>query len=290
MLQTASFPQPVSLWGTPNYPFYFEVFGETRPLIDVKYSEVLPAGSVEEMPKNVTSVPIYQYWWTIGHSEDFVLAETFPYLVSQSLEESALAATVSLYFPSSGGWRIKELLPTVRYLKPVHEQIHMWQKVGEVWSSIAPLLAGAATLPLKMDPLTAIPMALLPSIAKLHVNTVPPVEGYEWSVDKISRQLNYGLMQGVRWNIPKKMFRELAGRLTGSLALSFIPSQPQYTKEDVEKPPVYLPRPILAQTVLHTSPDPQKHWYLPAYNEFVKLFIEPFPDDIIPPAHSSAQP
>jgi hypothetical protein len=34
-------------------------------------------------------------------------------------------------------------------------------------------------------------------------------------------------MQGVMWSIPRTMFENLGGRLTGSLAVSFIPSKKQ---------------------------------------------------------------
>jgi len=32
-----------------------------------------------------------------------------------------------------------------------------------------------------------------------------------------------GVMQGVVWTLPKSMFAELGGRLTGGLAVSFLP-------------------------------------------------------------------
>jgi hypothetical protein len=190
-------------------------------------------------------------------------------------DEQAFDINVSLYFPLSGGWRIKELLPTIRDLKPFHKQLSSWQGAGKIWSDIAPLFTGLATLPLRANPLTAIPLALLPSFSKLHINTVQPDEGFNWSVDKVScRSTEYGLMQGVKWNIPKKMFHELGRRLTGSLAVCFIPSQVQHSAEDILRKEEYLSRPILAQAVL--NPSHQSPFYLPSSSEFVELYIAPY--------------
>ena len=277
MLQTAIYPPELpQKWDTDKYPFYLELFGETQPLIDVNYAEVLPAGSADEIPQNVTSVPIYQYWWTLGHAEDLHAAEdsALMHLFSHEQDESATSVIVSLYFPISGGWRIKELLPTVRDLKPFHEQLSMWQEAGKIWNDIAPLFTGVATLPLRViNPLTMIPLALLPSFSKLHINTVQPHKDFAWSVDKVSCQSKYGLMQGVKWNIPKKMFQKLGGRLTGSLAVCFIPSQVQRSIEDIQGKEVYLTQPILAHAVLNRS---HHHpIYLPSQSEFVELHIAP---------------
>jgi len=280
MLQTASYPPELpEKWDTEKYPFYLELFGETQPLIDVKYAEVLPAGSADEVPQNVASVPIYQYWWTIGHAEDLYVAEDSPLQRLFSHEqsghdESAIGLTVSLYFPVSGGWRIKELLPTLRDLKPFHEQLSMWQEASHIWNDVAPILTGVAALPARMiNPLASIPLALLPSFSKLHINTVQPDKD-AWSVDKVSCQSQYGLMQGVRWHIPKKLFHKLSGRLTGSLAVCFIPSQVQHSMEDIQRKEVFLSKPLLVRAVLnqsHHSP-----FYLPSKSEFVELHIAPY--------------
>ena len=278
MLQTASYPPELpEKWDTETHPFYLELFGETQPLIDAKYAEVLPAGSVDEIPQNITSVPVYQYWWTIGHAADVHVAEdpALMHLFSHEQDESATCVTVSLYFPTSGGWRIKELLPTVRDLKPFHEQLNMWQEASKIWNDISPLLTGVATLPLRtINPLTAIPLALLPSFSKLHINTVQPHKDFAWSVDKVSCRSKYGLMQGVKWNIPKKMFHKLGGRLTGSLAVCFIPSQMQHSMEDIQRKAVFLSQPILAQAIL--NPSHHRPIYLPSQSDFVELYIAPY--------------
>ncbi|HYK86798.1 MAG TPA: hypothetical protein VEV19_15620 [Ktedonobacteraceae bacterium] len=298
MLQTVSYPFELpELWDTEKCPFYLELFGETSPLIDMNYAKVLPAGSAEAIPQNVESVPIYQYWWTIGHVEDLPIVEDSLLKQSFSHEHDDAFATVSMYFPISGGWRIKELLPTIRDLKPFHKQLHMWHEAGKVWNEVAPLFTGLATLPLQtINPLASIPLALLPSFSKLHINTIESDKEFTWSVDKISCRSQYGLMQGVRWNISKKMFCKLGGRLTGSLAVCFIPSQIQHHKV-IDEEAEFQSKPILARAVLnlshdapiHLPPKSDAHFYqlskhdapisLPGPYDFIELNIKPHPPE-----------
>jgi hypothetical protein len=68
---------------------------------------------------------------------------------------------------------------------------------------------------------------LLSAVSKLQVGSVPQaVKGFDWYVEKVTvpPSAHHGVMQGVVWAIPKDMFALLGGRLTGSLALSFIPA------------------------------------------------------------------
>lgn len=74
----------------------------------------------------------------------------------------------------------------------------------------------------------------LNALAQLKLNSIPPDGGYEWSVGKVTfghddeqHQDRSGVMQGVVWKLPAKMFTDLGGRLTGSLAVSYIPCQLQ---------------------------------------------------------------
>jgi hypothetical protein len=74
-------------------------------------------------------------------------------------------------------------------------------------------------------------------------------------------------MQRVVWAIAKEMFELLGGRLTGSLAVSFIsaaapgdePWQPQ-------------PLPLLAHAAVYA--DGETSW-VPEQNQFVELFLSP---------------
>ena len=93
---------------------------------------------------------------------------------------------------------------------------------------------------------------LLDVIAKLKVTSVPPMDGYEWSVQKVGQHVQgEGLLHGIKWTIPKKLFIEFGSRLTGSIALNIIPSIPQPSSEQC-----YRPRrlPIRARAVMKLHP------------------------------------
>jgi hypothetical protein len=69
-IESASFPDDLSEWdGKEAAPYYFEVFGETTPLLDLSYAEVVPAGAATDAAaQSAESAPVYEYWWTIGHN------------------------------------------------------------------------------------------------------------------------------------------------------------------------------------------------------------------------------
>ena len=48
---------------------YLEVYGETQPQLDEAYGQVLPPSSDDRQTGvPAASGPIYEYWWTLGHS------------------------------------------------------------------------------------------------------------------------------------------------------------------------------------------------------------------------------
>jgi len=77
----------------------------------------------------------------------------------------------------------------------------------------------------------------------------------------------HGVMQGVVWAIPKEMFELLGGRLTGSLALSFIPAAAAGQSSWAARP-----LPMLAHAAVYA--DGQTSW-VPAQNRFVELPLAP---------------
>ena len=76
-----------------------------------------------------------------------------------------------------------------------------------------------------------------------------------------------GVMQGVVWELPKAMFTELGGRLTGSLAVSFIPCHPPGADN-----PGVQPRDLLAHAVVY---GPGDEVWGPAQRELVHLTLTP---------------
>jgi hypothetical protein len=80
----------------------------------------------------------------------------------------------------------------------------------------------------------------LATLSKLQFGSVPTGKGgYDWYVEKVSTGYSKarGVMQGVMWILPWDMFEDLGSRITGSLAVSFVPNRRQDIDEEwVPKP------------------------------------------------------
>ena len=269
MIEEVSYPPDLATWKPNVHPFfYLELFGETSPQLDMKYAEVLPAGPIDGQESTVTAIPIYQYWWTIGHSEEV-------HDMCSQLPDPA--AYVYLYFPLSGGWRIKELVATVKYLTPVPQHTDWFNKVADAFHATSPLIDDASKLAaLIPNPAIAGVAPILSTIAKLQINTIPPVDGFKWWISKVTRQTKeFGVVQGVKWTLPKQMFTDLGDRLTGSIALSFIPSQVQQSENVSDNPPKFEKQPILANVRINIPHEENKQIYVPDKEEFTKLYVAP---------------
>ena len=278
VITVASFPADLGKWDQDEHPYYLEVFGEDAPLLDMTHAEVIPAGGTSAATTGTT--PIYEYWWTIGH------AGTKP--EHRHLFESRqkgelwhrlddIAARVYLYFPISGGWRTQELVASTKYLSPVAHQSDWTEKAAADWQRMQPILAGAgqAASTLGVVPgvgtVAAGAAPILSAMSKLQVGNVPQgVKGFDWYVEKVTvpAASSHGVMQGVVWAIPKEMFELLGGRLTGSLALSFIPARTTADGSSWQPQPL----PILAHAAIYSDGKPS---WVPAQNQFVQLPISP---------------
>jgi hypothetical protein len=281
MIEVVSHPSDLATWDQDEHPFYFEVYGETEPLLDMTYAEVLPPGG--DAGQAVAASAIYEYWWTLGHSGT---APEHHHLwperkadkpVWKKLDDTA--ARVYLYFPIHGGWRIKELVATVKYLSPVADQKSWSEAAADEWTKFQPLMADAGTLASKLGVVPGIGTAaagaapILSTLAKLKVGSVPQgVKGFEWSVAKVTfgSKREHGVMQGVMWTLPKEMFELLGGRLTGSVAVSFVPSRTQSADPAASWRP--QPAPLLGHAVVYA--DDGSKW-VPGSSSFVKLNLQP---------------
>ncbi len=271
MIQIATFPADLTKWNPDDNPFYLEVFGETEPVLDMTCAEVAPPSGVNAQA--VQSSPIYEYWWTLGHGghrpeHRHLFGERENAELWKKLDD--IAARIYLYFPVSGGWRAKELVATVKYLSPVSDQKDWSTKAADDWQKLQPILAGASQLTSDFSVMPGIAPALS-ALSKLQIGNVPQVKGFNWYVEKVTFPPadKHGVMQGVMWALPKRMFELLGGRLTGSLALSFIPSQLQ---SDQAKEWVPEALPMLAHAAIYF--DGGERW-APGKNEFVELKLMP---------------
>jgi hypothetical protein len=277
VITVSSFPADLGSWNQDENPYYLEVFGEAEPLLDMTHAEMIQAGT-----SNATitsSTPIYEYWWTIGHGgskpEHRHLFESRKKLdLWHQLEE--IAARVYLFFPISGGWRIQELAASAKYLIPVANQSDWTEKAAADWQRMQPILSGAGQAASAMSAVPGVGAVaagaapVLSAISKLQVGNVPQgVKGFNWFVEKVTvpASRRHGVMQGVVWAIPRDMFELLGGRLTGSLALSFLPTaaagQSLWQAQSL---------PMLAHAVVYA--DGGNLW-VPAQNGFVELPLAP---------------
>ena len=142
-----------------------------------------------------------------------------------------------------------------------------------------PLVDGASKLAGALVPGVGMAVSksarMLDAIAKMKINSVPPqTKGFEWYVAKVTRVLNdepgksQVVVQGVVWELPKNMFIELGGRLTGSLAVSFIPAPQQGEKEATKGAPLRL------QAVVCSKDNPAEEW-APSSRSFIDLWVDP---------------
>jgi hypothetical protein len=278
VITVASFPADLGQWNQNENPYYLEVFGEAQPVLDMAHAEVIPVGG--SAAASASATPIYEYWWTIGHGGSkpqhrHLFENRQKVDLWHRLED--IAARVYLYFPISGGWRTQELAASAKYLSPVEHQSDWTEKAAANWQRMQPMLAGAgqAASALGVVPgigtVAAGAAPVLSAMAKLQVGAVPQgVKGFDWYVEKVTVPASpgrHGVMQGVVWAIPKEMFEHLGGRLTGSLALSFLPSAAVG-----QAPWQARTLPMLAHAAVYA--DGETCW-VPAQNQFVELPLSP---------------
>jgi hypothetical protein len=278
MIQVVSKPEDLSKWDGENPPFYLEIFGETEPVVDESFAEVLPPG--KSSAESAASTPIYEYWWTIGHPglrpERHHLLDRKEQSPWSDLADTA--AHVYLYFPVNAGWRIKELVATVKYLSPTRDQKSLSDRAAADWQKLEPALSAASSISQALAPvpgvgaITAGAAPVLSALSKLQVGSVPQgAPGFDWYVEKVSTAgvKGRGVLQGIMWSLPKEMFEALGGRLTGSLAVSFIPCQAKGSTS------VTLGAAALRGHAAVYFKD-ETTW-VPAINEFIELDLSPQP-------------
>ncbi len=289
MLEVSCFPAERSWQANAEHPYYFEVFGETNPKVDMKYAEVQPASKGKGAADDDDAAPIYEYWWTIGHGGRHTSHHLLPFVkaddgadpdaVWDELED--LAARVYLFFPTWHGWRIKELSAQMKYLSPVRQSTSLVTALAQDWKDISPLVSGAGALAGAVAPLAggAVKGAstALDTLAKLQINSVPPSGEYKWSAIKVTCAEAEGVLQGVGWELPAKMLTDLGGRLTGSLALSFIPARYQAASGASKDPAALTAGKLRAHAVVYAKGG--REFWAPAKGEFMDLELWPTAED-----------
>lgn len=285
MIETASWPADLTQWASAENPFYLEVFGETSPVLDTALAEVLPAGAAD--PQTTSPAPVYQYWWTLGHPGAAAHRQQWGGLLGGRGEAADpgtppwerlrddVAARVYLYFPIGGGWRIREIIATVKYLTPVHQQESWWAQAGQELKLLQPLVTDAGDIA-GLVPGGATTSRWLQTISKLQIGSVPQSKEFPWSVEKVTFGGDgHDVMQGVAWNLPASLLRAQGGRLTGSLAVSVMPVSRQAADGVPAGAPVIGRLPAKAHAGVFPQ-DGDAIWLPgPDARGFVELQIEP---------------
>jgi hypothetical protein len=105
-----------------------------------------------------------------------------------------------------------------------------------------------------------------------HIDNLTGTEQY--TIDSYNRYLRMAVASALdhahKKGLPKKMFELLGGRLTGRLAVSFIPSRTQTADSTVAWTPE--PAPLLAHSVVYA--DGGSKW-VPGSSSFVALRLAP---------------
>jgi hypothetical protein len=280
-------------WNGKDHCLYLEMFGEASPRLTSAYTQVPLPGESDGLQYGTNLAPLYEYYWSLGYID--LDEKCGP--DSWGGEHEDTAAKVALYFPSTGGWRIEELVATIKYLCPAKEHASHLQDAANMFQTAKPIVEGASALAGAVGsvlvpgigsiaagavPIAASTASLLDVITRLKVTSVPPGNGYEWCVQKVTQYIrDEGILHGIKWTIPKKLFVELGSRLTGSIAVNIIPSVLQSSSEESDH---IRPRrlPIRAKAAMYLHPgrlhlrSEAKPVYLPIGDDsYLELEIEP---------------
>jgi hypothetical protein len=288
-------PNIAKLTPEEDYSFYFEVFGEASPRIAAEYTQAPLPEEDAGLKQCINFAPLYEYYWSLGFVD--LDGKCGPGTWGGELAQTA--AEVYFYFPTTGGWRTEELVATIKYLCPSKEHITHLQDAANMFASAQPIvedvskLASIGSMLPGVGPIAASSAVLLNAIARLKITSVAPTSDYVWSVQKVASVQKDGLLQGVKWSISKKLFLELGSRLTGSIAVSIIPSRLQSSSEKSGEEPgdVQLRQlPVRAAAVMYLHPQrfgEDERVPLPSEG-FLELKIEPRALGVLPERDSNA--
>lgn len=242
-----SYPPDLGTWD-PSVDPYFEFYGETTPHLCMGHLETVSTSS-DDARKTEPFMAVYEYFWTLGVSED---KRSQP--GSHLFRHDDPGAEVWLLFPRTGGWRICEVVAAIRYLRPLPHTHNLMEKATDYWEKASPLLDKVSNIA-KDLPVAGAPTATLISmLAKMRLTSLPPVDGFLWSVDKVTKCVGSEVLEGVQWKLPKTIFTDLGGtRLTGSITVYFHSAHLQQNGVVSTHEPEFEQKDILARAIVHAQ-------------------------------------
>jgi hypothetical protein len=289
-VEVVTFPERLAECVPDRQFCYLELLGETSPALDTSYGELAATTA-----GGGTTTRVFEYTWTIGHlgvwqhrskarrrgaGSTASMPAFSPSPPSASSEFWANlkdpAAEVYVLFPQSGGWRAHELGATIKYLTPLPEEDSFLDRTARDVQLMEPLTSAVGQLANVAAPgvgsVVAGSARLVGALAQMKLGSVPQTDGFPWSVATAVKVWQRQTMAGVAWSIPKSMFEELGGRISGGVAVRFFPAREQATTAPSSQKIEPESRQVLAQAVVHST---QSVWAPGDRDDYIKLWIEP---------------
>lgn len=282
-IESVSHPADLATWDPESAhcaPFYLELLGETSPLVDGSFAQLATADTLSGQP-GAPQASVYEYWWTIGHKgrptgasglrRDRWTGRAREDWIWDRLQKDH-AASVMVFFSADCGWRTNEVAAAVKYMSPVPHDPTVAERASSALTTVEPLLEDASKLVGLVQPavggVASKAAQSLDVLAQMKINQVPQVGGYAWAVSKITTiSEREGVSFGVLWTLPGLMFKELGSRITGSLAVSFVPVSPQGQEATVK------PGNVRAHAAIHPRGGDQI--WVPSQATFIELDLSP---------------
>jgi hypothetical protein len=289
MLETVSWPPDLERCDEGMSRLTLQLYGQTSP-------SICPLTEEWHLATEGDNVPLYEYVWSLALAEDVCDS------LASSTQEHSLpfrhaddSAMIWLLFPQTCGWRVCELAATIKLLRPLPHDDKLLEKVSDYWKIAAPTIDSVATLLGSVPtPQTQAVATVVGVLAKLRLTALPPVEGYAWSVRRVSRLVGDEIREGVQWTLPKSMFTKLGGRVTGSLLVYLQPVARQRGTTVATQAPAMQMGAILVRGVVRGLQDPKT--YIPnddcddQESAYLQLHIRPKPLSVVEPALGAAVP
>jgi hypothetical protein len=216
---------------------YLNIWGDSAPLLSPGYGRgASPHG-------DATGISPYEYFWTLGivqasiepskrkgpkdmgqHVRHPRRSELEPKMETAMPRDRHGCAHVSLHFPRNNGFWVHEIAASVKLLSPPPPDFA--EKLGADVKELQPLigLAGGAVAAVGTlgGPVVSAAGHVLDAVAKAKLNDVPSTKEFPWSVQQFSTADS----DVVVWNLPQNMFTLCGDRITGSIAVVFLPTPP----------------------------------------------------------------
>ena len=249
---------------------WLEVYGETEPT----------AISVAGAPPAKGADHLYEYIWSLGylappsshppHGRRFLRGGHAEDGQQYSDRLADPAAHVYLYFAADSGWRVSEVLATVKHLAPVQDERTWGEELAKDFTAIQPLLGAAGQI---AGDATGMPElgSIAATVGRLKLTSVPPTQSSEWFVRKVDMVRNGHLFYGIEWQLSLNLLNQLGSRVTGGLLVRFANVETEGAEQADPS------RGLLAKTVLHyiELDGNTKDILVPPSDDFLGLSLAP---------------